>query len=253
MLNRPFFGQFAVSTALVLTLALPATAQALKEYSDAERAQFRAEVRAYLLDNPEVIREAIEVLQNREAETALQADVTLVTDNAADIFDDGYSFVGGNPDGDIVLVEFMDYRCPYCKRAHNEVTKLLATDGNIKLIVKELPILGEQSVLASRFAVATKQLAGGDSYKAMNDALMAFNGDVTLPALRRLATTFELDADAIEAHMNSDEVSAEITATRALASKLAISGTPTFVLQDEMLRGYLPYDQMQALIAEKRN
>tara|TARA_R110002072_G_scaffold54333_6_gene142631 strand:+ start:5398 stop:6216 length:819 start_codon:yes stop_codon:yes gene_type:complete len=242
----------AFATALTAALALPASAMDLTELTDAERAQFRAEVRAYLMDNPQVIMEAVELLQSREAEQQAQADLSLVSDNAAAIFDDGYSWVGGNPEGDIVLVEFLDYRCSYCKKAHSEVAKLLETDGNIKMIVKEFPILGEQSVLASRFAVATKQIAGGDSYRALNNALMAFNGDVTLPALRRLGLTFELDVDAIEARMNSDEVTREIAETRALAQKLNISGTPTFVLHDELLRGYLPYDQMQAVVDEKR-
>ncbi|MFC6642687.1 DsbA family protein [Sulfitobacter profundi] len=224
----------------------------LTELTDAERAQFRAEVRAYLMENPEVILQAVEQMQNRQAEAQMQADFDLVTANADEIFDDGYSWVGGNPDGDITLVEFLDYRCGYCKRAHGEVAKLLETDGNIKLIVKEFPILGDQSMLASRFAVATKQVAGGDAYKQLNDALMAFNGEVSLPALRRLGESFDLDVPAIEAKMDSDEVIQEITQTRALAQKLQITGTPTFVMQDEMLRGYLPYDQMMALVDEKR-
>lgn len=233
-------------------LALPAAALDLSEMSQAERTQFRAEVRAYLMDNPEVIMEAVELLQNREAEQQEQADQNLVSANADAIFNDGYSWVGGNPDGDIVLVEFLDYRCGYCKRAHDEVATLLETDGNIKLIVKEFPILGEQSVLASRFAVAVKQVAGGDSYKAVNDALMAFQGDVTLPALRRLGATFNLDMAAIEAQMDSEAVSNEIAQTRALAQKLQVSGTPTFVMHDELLRGYLPFDQMQEMVAQKR-
>tara|TARA_R110002094_G_scaffold103028_3_gene102602 strand:+ start:1378 stop:2121 length:744 start_codon:yes stop_codon:yes gene_type:complete len=237
---------------LAFGLALPAASMDLKELSDAERAQFRAEVRAYLMENPEVIMEAVEVLQNREAEQKAQADVNLVADNADAIFNDGYSWVGGNPDGDITLVEFLDYRCSYCKRAHSEVAKLLETDGNIRMIVKEFPILGEQSVLASRFAIATRQIAGPDSYKAITDALMMFNGDITVPALRRLASTFGLDADAIEAGMDSDEITREIAEIRALAQRLNISGTPTFVMQDELLRGYLPYDQMRAIVEEKR-
>jgi protein-disulfide isomerase len=224
----------------------------LTELTDAERAQFRAEVRSYLLDNPEVIMEAVELLQNREAEAQANAEQSLISDNADAIFNDGYSYVGGNPDGDITLVEFLDYKCGYCKRAHPEVEKLLKTDGNIKLIVKEFPILGAESMLASRYVVAAKQVVGGDSYKALGDALMAYNGEVTLPALRRLAATFGLDSDAIEAKMDSDEVTAEIAKTRALADRLRISGTPTFVLEDEMLRGYLPYDQMMALVEEKR-
>ncbi|MEQ5826488.1 thioredoxin domain-containing protein [Sulfitobacter sp. NFXS29] len=242
----------APAFASALALAAPAGAMDLTELTDAERAQFRAEVRAYLMENPEVILQAVEQMQNRQAEAQMQADFDLVTANADEIFDDGYSWVGGNPDGDITLVEFLDYRCGYCKRAHGEVAKLLETDGNIKLIVKEFPILGDQSMLASRFAVATKQVAGGDAYKQLNDALMAFNGEVSLPALRRLGESFDLDVPAIEAKMDSDEVIQEIAQTRALAQKLQITGTPTFVMQDEMLRGYLPYDQMMALVDEKR-
>ena len=240
------------TTALALSLALPAQAMDLTELTDAERAQFRAEVRAYLLSNPEVIMEAVELLQQREAEATAQADESLVADNADEIFNDGYSVAGGNPDGDITVVEFMDYRCGYCKRAFEEVEKLVGGDGNIRFIVKEFPILGEQSVLASRYAVATKQVAGMDSYKEIHDALMSLNGDVTLPALRRLAETFDLDSAAIEAQMDSPEVTAEITKTRELAQKLKITGTPTFVVGDELLRGYLPYDAMKDIVAEKR-
>ena len=241
-----------IAPACAALIALPAAAADLKEFTEEERAQFRAEVRAYLMDNPEVIMEAVELLQTREAEAQAQADLDLVSDNAEAIFNDGYSWVGGNPDGDITLVEFLDYRCGYCKRAHDEVESLLQTDGNIRMIIKEFPILGEQSVIASRYAIATRLVAGDDSYKAMHDALMTFNGDITLPALRRLATTFGLDSDAIEARMDSEEVTTQIAETRALAQVLQISGTPTFVLKDEMLRGYLPFDQMQMLVTQKR-
>ncbi len=240
--------------ATTLLCALPFTAGAadLEALTAEERAQFRAEVRAYLFENPEVIMQAVEILQQREQQNQARADFNLVTANADAIFDDGYSYVGGNPEGDIVLVEFLDYRCGYCKRAHDEVAELLESDGNIKLIVKEFPILGESSVLASRFAVAVKQVAGGDSYKAVTDAMMAFNGDFTLATLRRLGNTFELDMDAVEARMDTDEVTREIAETRALANALEITGTPTFVMHDQLLRGYLPLEQMRKMVAEKR-
>jgi len=222
------------------------------QMSDAERAAFRAEVRAYLMDNPEVILDAVKVLEDRQANAEAQADFALVADNADELFNDGYSWVGGNPDGDITLVEFLDYRCAYCRRAMPEVEQLLAADGNIRLIVKELPILGDGSVLASRFAVATKTVAGPDAYKQMHDALMAYQGEMTVIALRRMADGLGLDSDAIAAEMDSDATSAEIARTRELAGRLKISGTPTFVLQDELLRGFLPGDQMALIVAEKR-
>lgn len=242
---------FLLSTALGLT-ALPAAAFDLNTMSDAERTAFGAAVRAYLMENPQVIMEAVEVLEQRNQQAQAAADQSLVSDNADAIFNDGFSWVGGNPDGDITLVEFIDYRCGYCKRAAPEVAKLLESDGNIRLIVKEFPILGDQSVLASRFAIATRIVAGDDAYKALHDALIALKGDVTMPRLTRMASTLGLEADKIEAEMNSDAVSQQIATTRALAQRLKISGTPSFVLQDEMLRGYLPFDQLEIIVADKR-
>ncbi len=237
---------------LGLGVATPSLALDIANMSAEERALFRDEVRAYLMENPEVIIEAVNTLEQRQAEAQAQADFDLVAQNAKDIFDDGFSFVGGNPEGDVTLVEFMDYRCGFCKRAFGEVEKLLAEDGNIRFIVKEFPILGEQSVLAARFAIATRMIEGDTGYKAIHDALMTFNGDITLPALRRLSNTLGLDTDKIEARMDDKSVTEEIYATRALAQRLQVSGTPTFVLEDQMLRGFLPYDQLQVLVEEKR-
>lgn len=238
-------------TAMAL-LTNPAQAVDLTSMSDAERTAFRAEIRAYLMDNPEVIIEAVNLLEQRQADAKAQDDFALVAVNSDDLFDDGFSWIGGNPEGDITLVEFLDYRCGYCRRAMPEVEQLLASDGNIRLIIKELPILGENSMISSRFAVATKQVAGADAYKSVHDALMTMGGDATDVTLLRIAEGLDLDADAILAQMDSDEVTAEISATHALAQRLQINGTPSFVLHDEMLRGYLPAEQMAAIVAEKR-
>jgi len=252
-MNRFFAAAFVGLALTALTLlGTPAHAVDLSTMTDAERRAFRAEVRAYLLENPEVIIEAVNLLEQRKVEAKAQADVSLIAINSKDIFDDGFSWVGGNPDGDITLVEFLDYRCGYCRRAMPEVASLIENDGNIRLIVKELPILGEDSMMLSRFAIATKNVAGGDAYKEVHDALMAMGGEVNDVVLRRIADGLGLDSNAILAQMDSPGVTAEIAATQALAQRLQINGTPSFVLQDEMLRGYLPARQMAAIVAEKR-
>ena len=233
-------------------MAGPVAALDLSQMTPEERAIFGDEVRAYLMENPEVIMEAVSALEEKQAQAQAQADFTLVTDHADEIFNDGFSFVGGNPDGDITLVEFMDYRCGYCKRAFSDVEKLLAADGNIRFVVKEFPILGEQSLLASRFAVATKLVEGDASYKLIHDALMEYNGDISMPSLRRLGDTLGLDTKNIESRMDDPAITEQLQATRALAQRLQISGTPTFVLHDEMLRGYLPFDQLEIIVNEKR-
>lgn len=245
--------RFAAPALLGLTLISgPAQATDLSDMTDDEKAAFGAQVREYLLDNPEVILEAINILEERQAVAEAQADLELVATNADALFDDGYSWVGGNPEGDITLVEFMDYRCGYCRKAVPEVAKLLKQDGNIRLIIKEFPILGEASVLSSRFAVATKQTAGNEAYKQVHDALIEFGGDVTEVTLRRISDGLGLETETIIAHMDSDDVTREIAQTRALAQRLKISGTPTFVLESEMLRGYVPAEQMELIVEDIR-
>jgi protein-disulfide isomerase len=254
-MNRliPSLRPLRAATAALALMALPAQAFDLNAMSDQEREVFRAEIRAYLLENPEVIIEAVELLEQRQAEAAATADLRLVSENRDELFNDGYSWVGGNPDGDITLVEFMDYRCGYCRRAVPEIASLLQSDGNIRLVIKEFPILGEASVLSSRFAMATKHVAGDDAYKQVHDALIEFSGEPTEVSLRRLGDGLGLDTAAIMEAMNSPRISEELQQTRALAQKLKISGTPTFVLEGQLLRGYLPADQMAAIAAEERS
>jgi protein-disulfide isomerase len=237
---------------LCLALGTPAQALELDAMTDAERATFQAEVRAYILENPEIIREAIGVLQQREEQSKAITDVNLARANADALFNDDHSFVGGNPDGDITVVEFMDYRCGFCKRAFPEMQALLSNDGNIRYIVKEFPILGEASVLASRYAIATKIVAGDATYKDVHNTLMEFRGDITPQTLTRLGDTLGLDNDAIFATMDTTEVTEIIAKNHALAQLLQITGTPTFVFQDQMVRGYVPGDQMLQIVAELR-
>lgn len=235
-----------------LALAGPALASDLTAMTDPERDAFRAEVRAYLLDHPEVIFEAVDEMKRRDAAAQDNMDETLVRNNAEAIFDDGFSHVGGNLDGDITLVEFMDYRCGYCRKAHDEVKELIAADGNIRFITKEFPILGPDSLESSKFAIAVRRVAGDDAYVAASDTLMTFNGSVSDTTLRRLADGLGLDSDAVLAEMKSDEVARIIADTRALAQKLQINGTPTFVMGDTMLRGYLPLDAMRQVVEQTR-
>jgi protein-disulfide isomerase len=240
------------TAALAAFLPLAAQSAAAQEMTEAEREAFRAEVRAFLLENPEVLMEAISVLEAREEAAQAEADRALVASLRAEITEDGHSWVGGNPEGDITVVEFMDYRCGYCRQAFQEVEELVAADGRIRFVLKEFPILGEQSDLASRFAVAVQQLHGPDAYKDAHDALMSMNADVTPASLGRLAEGLALDPGPILARMEGSEVAAVIEANHALAQALAISGTPTFVMGDRMVRGYLPLDALEAIVAEER-
>ncbi len=237
---------------LALSLAAPAAATDLDNLSDAERDAFRAEVRAYLLDNPEVLMEAIGVLEDRQAAAEGERDAMMVAANANALFSSAFDVVLGNPEGDITIVEFMDYRCGYCRRAHPEVADLLEFDDDIRLVVKELPILGEQSLLASRFAIATRIALGDEAYITVHDALMEMRGDVTEPSLMALAGELGLDGAEIMAAMDDPLVMQTIEYNHGLAQTLGISGTPSFVFGDQMVRGYVPLDGMQQIVAMLR-
>jgi len=224
----------------------------LDAMTPAQQEAFGAAVRAYLLDNPEVIMEAVAVLEQREANQQAAADKDLVAAHQAALWEDGFSWVGGNPEGDITIVEFVDYRCGYCRRAHPEVQQLIEADGNIRLVVKEFPILGEASLVSSRFAIATKIVAGDEAYEAVHDALIALEGAPTEAGLRRLASTFGLDGDAVIAAMDDPEVDRRIMETRALAQSMKINGTPSFVFGDQLVRGYAPLATMTQIVADAR-
>lgn len=241
----------AAALAFALPLSAPAqTASQILPMTDAERAAFRAEVRAFLMENPEVIFEAVAELERRNQEEQASMDGTLVELNAEALYADGYSWVGGNPDGDLTLVEFMDYRCGYCRRASPLIDELVESDGNIRLVVKEFPILGPQSETMSRFAVAVHQLGGDAAYALAHERLMVWDGDFFEDDVRSLAAELALDGDAVQARMTGEAVNDVLRENAALARRLQISGTPTFVMgageSGELLRGFLPLPAMQA-------
>lgn len=236
--------------------SLPAFAEtqpAAPAMTDAERAAFREEVRAYLLENPEVLIEAMDVLQSREQEAATLRDVQMVASLGDEIFNNPNDWVGGNPEGDLTLVEFMDYRCGYCRKAYEEVDKLIQTDGKIRFVVKEFPILGEASLMSAQFAIAVRQLHGDEAYAKAHDALMTLRGEPTPETLARLAGDLDLEAQPILDRMGAPEVMQVIKDNHALADKMQITGTPAFVLKDMVMRGYAPLDVMRDFVADARS
>ena len=186
--------------AIALGLATPVFADDdfdIGAMTAAEQLAFGEAVRAYLLENPEVIMDAVAVLERREAAEQVANDAALVATNHDALFNDPMSYTGGNVDGDVTFVEFVDYKCGYCRKAFPEVKALLSADGNIRIIYKEFPILGEESLLASRFAVSAKMVGGDAAYGPLHDALMTMRGNVTEDSLVGLADGLDLDGEAI--------------------------------------------------------
>lgn len=222
--------------ALLLT-ATPALSFDLSAMSEGEKAAFGEAVREYLMANPEVLIESINVLEERRAAEAVQNDQDLVAANRDAIFNDGHSWIGGNPDGDLTIVEFIDYRCGVCRRFNSEVHDVVRDDGNIRLILKEFPILGQDSDMSARFAVAVKQIGGDEAYMKAHDALIELRSPATIEALKKVADDIGVDSEEVVNTMNTASVDDVLRQNRQLAERMAIMGTPTFVIGDELLRG----------------
>ena len=245
--------RFALPLAALLASTAPlAHAEGLTNMTEAERSAFNEAVRAYILDNPEVLIEAMEVYQAREMDQAAERDKILLSENKEAITRNPNDWAGGNLEGDITLVEFMDYRCGYCHKAYADVESLIKSDGNIRFVLKEFPVLGEQSTLAAQFTIAIKQLHGDDAYKAAHDALFGFRGEISHDSLSRLAENLKLDYAALSARMSGPEVAAVIEENYAIAQMFGINGTPTFILEDGLIQGYVPLNEMEKLVAQAR-
>lgn len=237
----------------LLIPSLPALAQSADAgLTDAQREAVRAEIRALLKAEPEIVLEALQDLEEQrrqEEENAAQAAL----ENQADaLYADGFSFVGGNPDGDITLVEFLDYRCGFCKRAHDEVTSFLAADGNVRLVVKEFPVLGPDSEKAGQAAMAAMKQDGGAHYKKFHDAMITHRGALTEPVILQLALQSGLDVAQLKNDMTGQDVIENIGKTYQLAEALQIRGTPAFVMGSQIIRGYVPADALAQIAAAAR-
>ncbi len=239
-----FFGLLATSP--------PALALDLNALDTQEKEQFGQQVREYLLENPDIIMEVFSILEQRQQEAELEQDHLIIASNLPEIQNDGFSWVGGNPDGDVTLVEFLDYKCGFCRKAHKEVANLVKTDGNIRLVVKEYPILGEDSFALSQAAVATLQSLGPDAYKKMYNIFIQHNGPINEQVITFLANQVDLDGQAIIAQMEKASVLEHIQRTRTLGETLNITGTPTFIFNDQIIRGYVPETVMKDIVAELR-
>lgn len=206
-------------------------------------------VRDYILNNPEIITDAIRILQEKKKLAETAADRQLLASNRAELVSDPDSPVGGNAKGDVTVVEFFDYRCGVCKRVHPIVDELVKSDPNIRRVYKEWPILGPNSVLAARAAIASRKQG---KYLPFHKAMMEANSSFSEGAIIAMAESVGIDAARLRKDMRSPETDAIIRRNYALAEKLKLNGTPSFVIGDTLLRGGRDLESLRALVAEAR-
>jgi protein-disulfide isomerase len=205
-------------------------------------------VRDYIVNNPEVLMEAMSNLQAREENAQRDKQRAAIAKFEKDIYESPADFVAGNPKGDVTVVEFLDYRCGYCKKARPEVVKLLEADKNVRVVIKEFPILGPDSDFASRAAIASKKQG---KYWEFHLALMA-EPSLDEATVLDIAKSKGIDVARLRSDMDGKEVAAVISANHALAQKLGVDSTPTFIFGKEPVAGAVSLNRMKEMIADAR-
>lgn len=229
----------------------PTPLASLSALAEADREGAVALVRQALLDNPLILDEAVEALEAARAlaEVDLVADV--IAENADLLFDDQNASIMGNPDGAITLVEFLDYNCGFCKRAHGDVMRLIAEQNDVRVLVKDFPVLGPGSLEAAQVAVAFRAI-GGDM-TAFIDAMMTESVQADSAMARRVALELGADETALDLALDSPSLMEPIGEAYALAEQLNIRGTPAFIVGDQRLMGAVGFDRLAEAIQVERD
>jgi len=248
--NRPaVLGVFA-AVMIGLAPAIPAAAADSAPASPPDAAAVEKIVHDYLLKNPEVVVKALEAYKAKAQADEMAEQRRAIDSRRDEIFKDPLSAVGGNPDGDVTLVEFFDYRCGVCKRTHPVIEELVKRDGRIRMVYKEWPILGPDSVYASQAAIASRKQDAG-KYVAFHNALMTARR-VTRDSVLAIAAKTGLDTKRLERDMMAPEVEQIIKRNYSLAQALKINGTPSFIIGNTLLYGARDLETLRQVVSDAR-
>lgn len=218
-------------------------------FSDAQKEALGGIIKDYLMENPEIITDAMTELrmkQEREAEAKAKETITKYKDD----FKSGKFPYTGNKDGDVVVVEFYDYNCGYCKKALPDVQALLKEDDNVMVVFMDMPILGPSSLVAAKWAIAAQKQ---DKYFEFHAALMEFRGNKDEASLTKIAEDLGLDVEKLKKDAESKEVQDQINESVAIAREVGVQGTPAFLVDDKFYRGYIGEAALLQSVKESRD
>lgn len=211
-------------------------------FNDTQRDEINTLIRQYILNNPEIIPEAVEVLRARQ-------NASMLSNSHDQLYNDGYSFVAGNDDAKVTIVEFYDYNCGFCKQVPEVFARLLEEDDDLKIIYKELPILAESSQFASVAAMASMKQG---KFMDFHTALMNNKRPLTEELILEIARDAGLDDETLAEDMTAPDIEINIMKTKYLVQNIGISGTPGFVIGDQIIPGYVSYQKLKEIVEEQR-
>src|SRR5579863_7206214 len=245
-MQKILFALFACALALASTptraagVSVPTDRQAIEQI-----------IHDYLMNHPDVLIEALKNAEDKMKADQDAADRAAIRAKQDELLHDASSPIGGNPNGDVTIVEFFDYRCPYCKEQEPGIEALLKEDPKVRIVYKEFPILGPESVTASRVALAALK-QGLDKYTRFHVAMMNTKGQITEAVIMKVAAESGLDMNRIKSDMKSTDIQATIQRNYALADALDIKGTPAILVGDTLEPGAVDLAQLRKLIADAR-
>jgi protein-disulfide isomerase len=246
----PLMPRLAAAVWLAATIVLLPTARAAAaDFTSDQRQAIEAIVRDYLKKHPEVVMDAVQAADDKMKSDARDKANLALAARRHEIFDDPATPVGGNPEGNVSLVEFFDYRCPYCKQVEPALESLLRQDPQLRLVYKEFPVLGPTSVTAAHAALAARKQG---KYPAFHRAMMALKGQIDEAAVFSVASSVGLDAERLKKDMAAPDIEKILKSNFNLADALDITGTPGFVVGDEIVPGAVGLDDLKQLIDTAR-
>ena len=250
-ITRHFAATLSLLAVLLTGITLSPTHASAQQLSPEQKQEVQSIVREYLLQNPDVIVDSIRELRRRDEAAAAESRKNALGSMQDQLEKDVNDPSVGNPNGDITIVEFFDYRCGYCKKVFPDVQKLLEEDGNIKFVMKEWPILGDDSVYAGKAALSV-WFGQSDKYNAFHSAMMENKGSLSNDRVNEIAAEQGIDVEKMKAGFGDPRVDMVIANNTKLASELGITGTPAFVFGKNLVPGAIDYDTMKQLIDEMR-
>ena len=219
------------------------------EFNDGQRQEMESIIKDYLLSHPEILQEMSQILEQKQKQAEDEQRKDGLVKNADQIFRDKADFVAGNPDGKVTMVEFFDYNCGWCKKGFPEVMSLLDTDKDLKFVLKEFPIFGEDSEYAAKAAIASGKQG---KYWDLHRAMFSHEGKITKDSVDEIAAGIGLNMNQLKKDMKDPALTEILERNRALAQSLAINGTPAFIIDDKLVPGYLPKAELATAINEIR-
>jgi protein-disulfide isomerase len=221
-------------------------------FSEQQRQAIGEIVKDYLLKNPEVLTEVIAELEKRQADAQRVAQAGALKETRQTLLNASHSFVVGNPSGDVTLVEFFDYNCGYCKRALADLKTLVKADPKLRVVLKDFPVLGPDSVEASRAALAAGKQLQGEKLFDFHMKVMDSKGRVNGERAMAVAKDMGLDMARLQKDMQGPEIQAALQENMGLGDKLSLTGTPAFIIGDEIIPGAVGLDPLKQVVANVR-